>query len=1300
MTPMRRRMRLARRGAGYALAVALVLVALAIGVLNQLMPLAERHPDRIAAWLGERSGRGVAFDRVETSWTRRGPLLQLENLRIGDGDQAIAIGDAEMLVSLYSGLLPDTPFSELRLRGLDLTLERGADGRWQVRGLPGQQRADGDPLAMLEGLGELQVVDGRLTVVARGLGIDATLPRIDLRLRVDGPRVRVGLRAWAEDATTPLDAALDFDRVRGEGRAWAGVREADLAPWSGLLRLEGIALAGGAGQAQAWARLQEHRIVQLDIDAVLEGLRLQGAPLRDARGLVRVPEAGFERIQARARWQAIAGGWRLDAPELRISGLGAATPLTLDGLLLAGGERRVLRADHLDAGPLLALAALSDRLAPDLRHWLNAAAPRARLADVAIAGAANGPLHVQAQVAGLGFDPVENAPGIDGVAGTLRGDRDALSFQPDGAALVTVDWPRGFGRSHRATFEGGLAAWRQGEGWRIATPGLRVRGDGIGAQLRGGLWWQGDGSRPRIDLAASVDGAELGAARGLWVRHLMPPAAVEWLDESLLAGRVEDGRVLLAGDLDDWPFRAAAGTAVPGLLRAQARIEDGRIRFHPEWPAAESLSGQLDFVADGFSVAGSGELAGVPVTALRAGIESYREGILQVRAEGAGDAAQLLALLRDSPLQRSQGETLQALTARGPARVEFELRQPLRATAGVQRLRGAVALDGVRLADRRWDLAFEQVRGRAGFRGDGFVAEDLQVRHDGRQGRLSLRAGYAVRDRAQAFEGELSASFGAGELLARAPQLDWLRPHVSGRSEWTAAVAIPRGAGAAAAPGRLRLQSDLAGTGLALPAPLHKPAAAVLPATVELALPLERGEVRVALERVLALRARSAGGRTGVRVLLGGGEVAPPPQSGLVVAGRAARLDLLDWVALVAAPGDGSRSLPLQRIDVSADRLALLGGVFPAIRVQAVPAAAGATAVRAEGAALQGGLMVPADRAATVSGRFERVHWKSARTGDAATSAAVAGPGDRPATAAAADAAAGAPAAGEAFDPARIPPLAIDIAQMRMNQAVLGAASLRTRPMPGGLRIEQLATRAPGQRIDVTGEWTGRGEAARTQLEVGVGSDDFGALLDGFGYGDRLAGGKGTLRMQAAWPGSPAQFTLARMEGGLQLDARDGRLLEVEPGAGRVLGLLSLAELPRRLTLDFRDFFSKGFAFNRMHGQVAFGGGVARSDSLAIDGPAAEIRIHGHADLRARTFNQTIEVQPRAGNMLTVVGAIAGGPVGAAIGAAANAMLQKPLGEAAARTYHVTGPWKDPEVEVVEREPPRAAAAPAPAPAG
>jgi uncharacterized protein YhdP len=135
-----------------------------------------------------------------------------------------------------------------------------------------------------------------------------------------------------------------------------------------------------------------------------------------------------------------------------------------------------------------------------------------------------------------------------------------------------------------------------------------------------------------------------------------------------------------------------------------------------------------------------------------------------------------------------------------------------------------------------------------------------------------------------------------------------------------------------------------------------------------------------------------------------------------------------------------------------------------------------------------------------------------------------------------------------------------------------------------------------------------------------------------------------------------------------------------------VLGLLSLAQLPRRLMFDFRDFFSKGLAFNRIGGEVQFGDGLAKADGIRIEGPAVDIDMRGQADLRQQTLDQTVDVYPKSGNLLTVVGAVAGGPVGAAVGAAANAVLGKPLGAIGAKTYHVSGPWKDPKVEVVDRQ--------------
>ena len=127
MIVRRHHLHIAHRTLRYLIAGGLLLAALLGVVASQLLPLVESHPADVAAFLSKRAGRPVAFDRVETRWTRLGPLLRLDNLRVGQGAQTVRIGDAEMLVSTYSGLLPGHAFTELRLRGLDLTVERGAD---------------------------------------------------------------------------------------------------------------------------------------------------------------------------------------------------------------------------------------------------------------------------------------------------------------------------------------------------------------------------------------------------------------------------------------------------------------------------------------------------------------------------------------------------------------------------------------------------------------------------------------------------------------------------------------------------------------------------------------------------------------------------------------------------------------------------------------------------------------------------------------------------------------------------------------------------------------------------------------------------------------------------------------------------------------------------------------------------------------------------------------------------------------------------------------------------------------------
>ena len=1314
---MHHRLRLARRWLAYAVTIVLVLMALGSAVVSQLLPLAERHPDHVAAWLGDRIGRPVAFDHLETQWTRRGPLLRLDGLRVGEGDKAIRIGDAEMLISQYAGLFPGQSFTQLRLHALELTLERSDDGRWHVRGLPGEQQGGSeDPFESLEGLGELQVIDGKLTILAPQLHINAHLTRVDVRLRVDGDRVRAGMRAWMQVGKSPLVAVADFGREQGNGHAYFAAKQADMTVWGPLLHLAGVSATAGQGRAEAWAQLQNHRVAGLQVRTVLEGVALQGAPLEDGS----VPRLQYPHLDAQLDWRASADGWRLDVPRLRLGEAVGAN--VLDGLALRrSGQRYAGMADHVDAAPLLSIAALSDRMAPVLRQWIVAAKPQAKGNDIRLGASSGGKMLAQGHVSGVGFNPVGDAPGMQGLGGTLQGDDAGFALKLDDAALLRFDWPRGFGVTHDAHLHGTVAGWREGAGWRVGTSSLHVQGEDFGTKVRGGLWFQGDGTRPWIDIAADVDSTQVVAAKGFWIHHMMSPATVDWLDTALVSGSVEDGHALISGDLDDWPFRDH-----DGRFEATARIRDATIKFHKDWPLAQHMDADVRFIASGFDVAGKAVLAGVGIQRFDAAIPDFGHAELSIHAEGGGDASQLLGLARQSPLQKTYGETLDNIDASGPASVSFDLAVPLHG-AGSSKLGGTVALSGAKLAEKRWNLAFSDVRGRARYDQGGFVADKLAVKYGSRPGTLSLRAGDHVRDSGQGFEATLDTMVDARELLKRAPQMDWLQPYVSGQSSWSIAVSIPKAvqartrnpATAVTPPARLRLDSNLVGTALTLPAPLDKPARTALATRVDTRLPLDQGEIAVAFGKRLALRARSNDRGTGVRVALGSDQVAePPPASGLVATGHAGTLDLIDWAMLsggsgasasgkvasgnvaggkggtdkagTGKTGSGKRTadssgLSLRSIDVTTDHLHLLGADFPGIRVRANPVA-GATRLQLDGTALAGVVQLSQADGAAISGQLQRLYWHKAGASDAGKSDTGRPTADKPAAGKQVAKTNAADQPPDDVDPSKVPPLDLRVDDLRFGDARMGNLVLRTHPTTAGLHVDQLQARAPGHDIDVTGDWTGRKGATRTHMGVRIDSEDFGALLAGFGYGDQLSRGDGKATLDAAWAGSPAAFKLDALDGSFTLDVRDGQLVEVEPGAGRVLGLFSLAQLPRRLTLDFRDFFSKGFAFDKLAGDVRVGDGKARTDNLVIDGPSARIQISGSADLRAQTFDQTLLVLPKTGNLLTAVGAIAGGPVGAAIGAAANAVLRKPLGEMGAKTYHVSGPWKDPKVEVTTRE--------------
>ncbi|MGE8240806.1 MAG: YhdP family protein, partial [Stenotrophomonas indicatrix] len=740
-----------------------------------------------------------------------------------------------------------------------LDLQQAADGRWSVRGLP-QSRAGGDPLDALRRLGELQVIGGRLGVHAPALGVDATLPRIDLRLRVDGDRLRVGVRAWAQTDALPLTAVLDLDRQRGNGQAWVGADPIDFRAWAPLLAAGGMRLREGKGELNLWLTLRDFAPVALITDSDLRDLRVEGAPMP---GVAR-PEIQLQRLQARLRWQRTAEGWALQVPRLRLQADGSQQQL--DGLQLRVGKQMQVQAAAAQAGTALRALALSDRLDAGLRHWLYLAKPQLDVAQLQLRGQQDGPLWVQGELQSLGFASVGNSPGLRGLGGRFEGDANGFSLQLQPQRQLQFDWPTGFGVRHDLHLAGQIVGWRdEAGGWRIGTPAMRVEGTDYAADVRGGLWFQGDGTRPWMQLAAKLDDVPMTAAKRFWIHSRMSKGATDWLDMALAGGQVRNGIGLVSGDLDDWPFDNN-----DGRFEATGHISNGDIRFQHDWPLMGQVDADVAFIGPGFHMQGRGDLAGVAVQTFEAGIQDFGQQPLYVRADSQGDAGKLLAMLRQSPLHKEYGDTLDNLAASGPANVHFDLLQPLHHDQGGGHLQGTVDLAGLKLVDKRFQLEFDNMRGQARYSNAGFAAEELAVRHLGQDGRLSLRAGGFVRDPKLAFESELAATLDAGVLIDRAPEMAWLKPYINGTSPWTIAVNLPKVApGTPAPPSELRLRSDLLGTRLDLPAPLQKPANEPLPTTVAAQLPMGAGRIDVAFGQRLALAARSHNNQTGVQVTLG-----------------------------------------------------------------------------------------------------------------------------------------------------------------------------------------------------------------------------------------------------------------------------------------------------------------------------------------------------------------------------------------------------------------------------------------------
>ena len=285
---------------------------------------------------------------------------------------------------------------------------------------------------------------------------------------------------------------------------------------------------------------------------------------------------------------------------------------------------------------------------------------------------------------------------------------------------------------------------------------------------------------------------------------------------------------------------------------------------------------------------------------------------------------------------------------------------------------------------------------------------------------------------------------------------------------------------------------------------------------------------------------------------------------------------------------------------------------------------------------------------------------------------------------------AGAVAVDEEVDPSEpsaFPPLRVEADRLIYGGQNLGLLLLVTRPLANGLVVERLAIDGKDGVLEATGQWLRVGQVHSSILQGELEVRDLGRLLKRLGYAQTVNKGRGRVSLDLRWPRPISDPTVASLSGDLSFEMIDGVLLDVDPGAGRLFGLLSVQALPRRLKLDFRDFFGKGYGFDMMRGHFNIQSANAFTNNFKMKGTAADVAIQGRIGLLARDYDQELYITPHVTSGLPLVGALTGGlGVGAAV-LLAERILKPSIDEATQVRYLVVGSWDDPVFTRVEIPP-------------
>jgi uncharacterized protein (TIGR02099 family) len=740
-----------------------------------------------------------------------------------------------------------------------------------------------------------------------------------------------------------------------------------------------------------------------------------------------------------------------------------------------------------------------------------------------------------------------------------------------------------------------------------------------------------------LELNSSLSNAKVQKLFVLLPDKLISTGLNDWLKHSLVDGALNKLQLKYANNAINW----------------SANFNAVKIDFSPQWPAIDGVDAVLSMQNGILKVdAEKANILGHPIQNLNL---TYKDVVLINGHMDTTLTAGLDYLLR-TPLRDSLGNKLAAYSPEGKMGLDLQLRINTASTQPIE-VKGAINLNQAKLRVPGMDIMLQDMHGKLKFTNDTLNSETLSFKCFGQAGTATVAT--SAR-KAQTLNIVLNTQVPITEVQKSLPNLSL--DHLHGSTNVKIAIELPWGS--ANNSKFFNIQSDLHGISSDLPPPFNKETNTKLPMTIQYSInkPGEdtmRFKAGDLIDGILFIKDQQLhGGRVSINKKL---DTFVESESLLIYA-KINKIDWAQWSPLLSKK-TSKELLPVE-LDIQTQALRLFDTEYGQTRIKYISAknqllfdnqiAAGSITISNE----KDKIDVKLDKLNVPDGSMEttakndliRKYLREQKANN------------------------------------QLPLVQFSCDKLVLKKHIFKKISLEMLPRTYGYEIMNFSIANDHLLIQGQGSWQMDNQAL-TSLTGNAYTQNFGKVLAEWGFVNSMTRGNGELNFAIQWQGDPLDFDLLHIEGNSHIDLRSGSLTNVNPGFGRIIGLLSLESIQRRLQLDFSDLLSKGFAFDKFVADLQFNPGHITTNNVLINSPSAKIEFMGKTEIKSQNLDCTMFVTPKVGASLPIAAAIAAGnpAVGAAIWLFDKASGSK-ISEITKYKYKVTGTWDKPQIDEVSNK--------------